>query len=215
MNDYLYTNKTLGPITPIPGTVAPKVTSNGGVSSNKSGTQKAGTSSGLSSYQRFSLLSGGISDLLKAGSIYTQGQFEAAQLKNNARALNLNIRALQRDIKDINYIVGVHASNAMKQGAEMKGKQLAAQAESGFSVSETESFQAQLNYTDILTKDQVNQYAYEAAMEIENKRNEIEAVKTQQELMKLESKYISKTSAVAAGLQLIKGVANMYGAYAG
>ena len=208
MDNYLYTNKTLNAISPIPSTVSPDVTAPGGVASNTSSV--SGGAEGLTSLQRFSLYTGGVSDLLKAGSIYTQGKFEAAQLKANARALNLNIRALQRDIKDINYIAGIHASNAMKQGAEMKGKQLAAQAESGFNVSETESFQAQLNYTDILTRDQVNQYAYEAAMEIENKRNEIEAVRTQQELMRLESRYISKTSAVAAGLQLLKGASSMF-----
>ena len=165
---------------------------------------------GLTDLQRFNLLIGGVSDLLKAGSIYTKGKYEAAQLKMNARALELNIKALVRDIHDINYVAGVHASNAMKQGAEMKGKQMAAQAESGFSVTETESFEAQLNYTDMLTRDQINQYAYEAAMEVESKRNEIAAARTRQELMRLESRYISKTSAIAAGLQLVKGAAGIY-----
>lgn len=165
---------------------------------------------GLTDLQRFNLLIGGVSDLLKAGSIYTKSKYEAAQLKMNARALELNIKALVRDIHDINYVTGVHASNAMKQGAEMKGKQMAAQAESGFSVTETESFEAQLNYTDMLTRDQINQYAYEAAMEVESKRNEIAAARTRQELMRLESRYISKTSAIAAGLQLVKGAAGIY-----
>lgn len=165
---------------------------------------------GLTDLQRFNLLIGGVSDLLKAGSIYTKGKYEVAQLKMNARALELNIKALVRDIHDINYVAGVHASNAMKQGAEMKGKQMAAQAESGFSVTETESFEAQLNYTDMLTRDQINQYAYEAAMEAESKRNEIAAARTRQELMRLESRYISKTSAIAAGLQLVKGTAGIY-----
>lgn len=211
MADYLYTNKTLNPITPTPGTVSPNVSSPGGVANDLSGDKKIGSGKfGLTDAQRFSFVVGGVSDLLKAGSIYTRGKFESAQLKMNARALEINIRALQRDIKDINYIAGVHASNAAKQGAEMKGKQLAAQAESGFSVSETESFEAQLNYTDLLTRDQINQYAYEAAMEVENKRNEIAAVRTQQELMRLESRYISKTSAVAAGMQLVKGATMMY-----
>ena len=211
MADYLYSNKTLNPIIPIPGTVSPNVTSPGGVAYDLAGSQKDGSGKfGMTPAERFGFVAGGVSDLLKAGSIYTQGKYEAAQLKMNARALELNIKALIRDIHDINYITGVHASNAMKQAAEMKGKQLAAQAESGFSVSETESFEAQLSYTDMLTRDQINQYAYEAAMEIENKRNEIAAVRTQQELMRLESRYVSKTSAVAAGMQLVKGATMMY-----
>lgn len=209
MADYMYVNKTLNPILPIPGTVSPNIVSPRGVADDiASGGNNV--TAGLSDLQRFGLFTGGVSDLLKAGSIYTQGKYEAARLKMNARALELNIKALVRDIHDINYVTGIHASNAMKQAAEMKGKQLAAQAESGFSVSETESFEAQLSYTDMLTRDQINQYAYEAAMEVENKRNEIAAVRTQQELMRLESRYISKTSAIAAGLQLVKGIAGMY-----
>ena len=209
MNDYMYVNKTLNPILPIPGTVSPNVSSPGGVANDvTSGGNN--TAAGLTDLQRFNLVMGGVSDLLKAGSIYTQGKYEAAQLKMNARALELNIKALVRDIHDINYVTGIHASNAMKQGAEMKGKQMAAQAESGFSVTETESFEAQLSYTDMLTRDQINQYAYEAAMEVENKRNEIAAVRTQQELMRLESRYISKTSAIAAGLNVVKGAAMLY-----
>ena len=209
MNDYMYVNKTLNPILPIPGTMSPNIVSPRGVADDiASGDSNA--TAGLSDLQRFSLFVGGVSDLLKAGSIYTQGKYESAQLKMNARALELNIKALVRDIHDINYVTGVHASNAMKQGAEMKGKQMATQAESGFSVTETESFEAQLSYTDMLTRDQINQYAYEAAMEVENKRNEIAAARTQQELMRLESRYISKTSAIAAGLQLVKGVAGIY-----
>lgn len=203
MNDYTYVNKTLNPILPIPGTVSPNIVSPRGVAGDV-------VSGGLSDLQRFNLLVGGVSDLLKAGSIYTQGKYESAQLKMNARALELNIKALVRDIHNINYVAGIHASNAMKQGAEMKGKQMAAQAESGFSVTETESFEAQLSYTDIMTRDQINQYAYEAAMEAENKRNEIAAARTRQELMRLESRYISKTSAIAAGLQLVKGAAGIY-----
>ena len=206
MADYLYKAKTLNPVLPIPGTVSTSVPSDLGVANN---ITKNGKTKTLGFSDRLNLVTGGVADLLNAGSIYTKGKFEAAQLKANARALELNIDALRRDIKDISYIAGVHVSNAMKQGAEMKGKQLAAQAESGFSVSETESFEAQLNYTDILTMDQVNQYAYEAAMETENKRNEIAAIQTQQELMRLEAKYISKTSSIAAGLQLIKGGASM------
>lgn len=209
MNDYMYVNKTLNPILPIPGTMSPNIVSPRGVADDiTSGGNNA--TSGLSDLQRFGLFVGGVSDLLKAGSIYTQGKYESAQLKMNARALELNIKALVRDIHDINYVTGVHASNAMKQGAEMKGKQMAAQAESGFSVTETESFEAQLNYTDMLTRDQINQYAYEAAMEVESKRNEIAAARTRQELMRLESRYISKTSAIAAGLQLVKGAAGIY-----
>lgn len=209
MADYIYKTKTYNPIIPIPGTKQPNITENGGVANDKQ-ADKLSKSLTLTDMQRFGLISGGISDLLKAGSIYSKGQFEAKQLKINARLMELNIKALQRDIKDINYISGVHASNAMKAGAEMKGKQLAAQAESGFSVTETESFEAQLNYTDMLTRDQVSQYAYEAALEIENKRNEIASVRTQQELMRIESRYISKTSALAAGMQLVKGVAGIY-----
>lgn len=209
MNDYMYVNKTLNPILPIPGTVSPNIVSPRGVADDIASGGNNMTA-GLSLIQRFGLLAGGVSDLLKAGSIYTQGKYEAAQLKMNARALELNVKALVRDIHDINYVTGIHASNAMKQGAEMKGKQMAAQAESGFSVTETESFEAQLSYTDMLTRDQINQYAYEAAMEVENKRNEIAAVRTQQELMRLESRYISKTSAIAAGLQLVKGAAGIY-----
>lgn len=211
MADYIYTNKTLNPITPTPGTKKPSTTpKNRGVADDKQSGTETATGFGLTDRDRFLLFTGGISDLLKAGSIYTKGKYESAQLKMNARALELNIKALKRDIKDINYVAGIHASNAMKLGAEMRGKQLAAQAESGFSVSETESFAAQLNYTDVLTQDQINQYAYEAALELENKRNEIAAVRTQQELMRIESSYISKTSAIAAGLQLVKGVAGMY-----
>lgn len=209
MNDYMYVNKTLNPILPIPGTMSPNIVSPRGVADDIA-SGDSNTTAGLSDLQRFSLFVGGVSDLLKAGSIYTQGKYESAQLKMNARALELNIKALVRDIHDINYVTGVHASNAMKQGAEMKGKQMAAQAESGFSVTETESFEAQLNYTDMLTRDQINQYAYEAAMEAESKRNEIAAARTQQELMRLESRYISKTSAIAAGLQLVKGAAGIY-----
>lgn len=213
MVDYIYKNKTYNPIIPTPGTVQPYIPSPGGVADDRQ-AKDLSKSLSLTSLQRFNLIAGGISDLLKAGTIYTRGKFESAQLNINARAMELNIKALQRDIKDINYISGVHASNAMKQGAEMKGKQLAAQAESGFSVSETESFEVQLNYTDILTKDQINQYAYEAALEIENKRNEIAAARTEQELMRLESRYVSKTSAVAAGLQLVKGAATIgFGTY--
>lgn len=203
MNDYTYVNKTLNPILPIPGTSSPNIVLLRGVAGDV-------VSGGLSDLQRFNLLVGGVSDLLNAGSIYTQGKYESAQLKMNARALELNIKALVQDIHNINYVAGIHASNAMKQGAEMKGKQMAAQAESGFSVTETESFEAQLSYTDILTRDQINQYAYEAAMEAENKRNEIAAARTRQELMRLESRYISKTSAIAAGLQLVKGAAGIY-----
>ena len=209
MADYIYKTKTYNPIIPIPGTKQPNITENGGVA-NDGQADKLSKSLTLTDMQRFGLISGGISDLLKAGSIYTKGQFEAKQLKINARLMELNVKALQRDIKDINYISGVHASNTMKAGAEMKGKQLAAQAESGFSVTETESFEAQLNYTDMLTRDQISQYAYEAALEIENKRNEIASVRTQQELMRIESRYISKTSALAAGMQLVKGVAGIY-----
>lgn len=206
MNDYLHTPNTLAFAGPFPGTKKPKVTSNGGVSGDLKDTSLLK----LSDEQKLSFIGGGIVDLLKAGSIYTKGKYQAAQLNINARALGLNLKALERDIDDINYIVGIHASNAMKQGAEMRGKQLAAQAESGFSVSETESFQTQLNYTDILIQDQVNQYAYEAAMEIENKRNEMAAVRAQQELLHIESDYIKKTSAVAAGLQFLKGAASLY-----
>lgn len=207
MNDYLHTPNTLTSAGPFPGTKKPKVTSKGGVGGDTdTGPLK------FSNEQKWSFFGSGIVDLLKAGSIYTKGKYQAAQLNTNANALNLNLKALERDIDDINYIVGIHASNTMKQGAEMRGKQLAAQAESGFSVSETESFQAQLNYTDILIQDQVNQYAYEAAMEIENKRNEMAAVKAQQELLRIESDYIKKTSAVAAGLQFLKGAASIFAA---
>ena len=185
----------------------------GGVDESTGSTKTATPFGGLSDLDRFNLFTSGVSSLLEAGTIYSKGKYEAAMLRNNARALDINIRALKRDIKDISYIAGIHASNTMKQAAEMKGKQMAAQAEAGFDVSETESYVAQRDYTDILAQDQVNQYAYEAAMEIENKRNEMAAIETEQELMRLESSYIKKTSRIAAGLQLVGGVARVAGAY--
>lgn len=209
----LRTTRNFDPVVPTPGTESPNIVAPRGEDKSTGSTTTSSIFGGLSDSDRWGLFTSGVSALLSAGSIYTKGKYEAAMLRANARALEINIRALKRDIKDIAYVTGIQASNTLKQAAEMKGKQYAAQAESGFSVSETESFVAQRDYTDILAQDQINQYAYEAALETENKRNEMAKVRTEQELKRIESKYVKKTSAIAAGLQLINGAARMAGAY--
>lgn len=205
MADALYQTQPTGPIKPPAGSMSASVPSERGIASDL-----AAANTGVSTYDKWALGLGGISDFIDAGSIYTRGNFEAAQLELNARLLTFNINALKRDIKDISYITGIQASNVMKTSAEMKGKQLAAQAESGFSVNETESFHAQLDFTDLLAKDQIDQYAYEAAMAIEGKQNQIAALKAEQKIKKYEASYARKAAMVSAGVNTITGAAKLY-----
>jgi hypothetical protein len=205
MSNTLYQKKPTGPVSPIAGTVSASMPENRGIS----GDLAEANAGGLTSVDRFNLGFSGIVDFINAGSVYTKGQFEATQVEINARLLELNKKALDRDIKDISYIAGVYASNTLKTSAELKGKQVAAQAETGFSVTETESFKAQTDYTDLLAKDQIDQYAYEAAMSIENKRNQKAAFEAEQEIKRAEAKYIRKTSKVAAGMQALSGAAKI------
>ena len=205
MSNTLYQKKPTGPVSPIAGTVNASMPENRGIS----GDLAEANAGGLTSADRFNLGFSGIVDFINAGSVYIKGQFEAAQVEINARLLELNKKALDRDIKDISYIAGVYASNTLKTSAELKGKQVAAQAETGFSVTETESFKAQTDYTDLLAKDQIDQYAYEAAMSIENKRNQKAAFEAEQEIKRAEAKYIRKTSKVAAGMQALAGAAKI------
>lgn len=211
----LYAKKPDGPVQPTAGTVVPQMPYNRGISAELAEANKGETKTfepeGLSLSERASLVTDGIGSLLEAGSIYSRGRFESKQLEIVARSLELNKKALRRDIKDIAFITGIQASNTLKQAAEMKGRQYAAQAESGFNVSETESFVVQRDYTDLLAQDQINQYAYEAAMAIEGKRNQIAAVEAEQAIKRAEAKYVKKTSQIAAGMQVIKGVASIAG----
>lgn len=198
--------KASGVVTPTPKTVKPRTSSE-----TLAGTANTGKSTSItkgltfSPVQRFGLITSGISDMISAGATWFQGDFKASQLRLNARLLDFNIEAMERDIDNINYVAGIYASNEMVKGAQMKGQQRVAQAESNFDVSETETFGEQLDYTDVLTKDQINEYAYEAALQVEGKRRQIASTRTEQALMKAEAKYIKHTSRVAAANQFVGG----------
>ena len=132
MSDMLYQKNPTGPVTPSGGTQSAKLPANRGISADASAEVF-----NLTASDRVALGFGGIADFISAGSIYTQGMFESTKLELAARTLDFNKRALNRDIQDISYVTGIQASNIMKASAEMKGRQKAAQAESGFSVNET------------------------------------------------------------------------------
>lgn len=202
-------HKYVHSVKPIAGTVTPEMPYNRGLWDGLYNNNGGALRGNLSALDKYNLVYSGISSLLNAGSIYAQGVFEAKQLEINAMALEINKKALDRDIKDISYITGVNASNVMKTSAELKGKQMAAQAEANFSVTETESFVAQRDYTDLLAQDQINQYAYEAAMAIEGKRNQQAAIRAEQAIKRAEAKYIKKTAKAAAGMQIVSGATNI------
>lgn len=198
--------KAAGVMIPTPKTVKPST-----ASETLAGTSTTSSSSDIikgltfTPIERFGLIASGVSGMIAAGATWIQGNFKASQLRLNARLLDFNIEAMDRDIENINYVAGIYASDEMVKGAQMKGRQRVAQAESNFDVGETETFAQQLDYTDVLTKDQINEYAYEAALQVEGKRRQIASTKTEQSMLKAEAKYIRNTSHLAAANQFIGG----------
>lgn len=184
--------------------VTPNLYEDGGIGTDSGGSL---TSSGsmFTGKEKLGLGISAFSDFLSAGATLSKGKFESSQLRFNARMLDFNLRALERDVSDITYVAGVTASNVMKSAAEMKDRQKVAQAASGFDVNETETFATQINYTDLLALDQINQFAYEASMQLQNKRMEMAEIKANQKIMNAEADYISRTSKTAAGIKLTTG----------
>lgn len=206
--------KATGVVSPTPGSV--KASTN--ASSEVPVASSTGTSSTISTglftpRERAGFAFSGISDLISAGSTWLSGKFNASQIELNANLLDYNIRALENDIDDIIYISGIHASNVMVEGEQMKANQRAAQAESGFDVSETETYINQVDYTDVLMRDQLTEYAYETAMAVRGKKNQITATRAQQALDKVEAEYIRKTSKAAAISEGVLGAAKIAGAF--